>query len=166
MTAAEQWFERTLDDSANKRLSIPQLFLAADAALILALDICDGLVVYPNVINRHIKAELPFMATENIIMEAVKKGGDRQTLHERIRIHSIEASKMIKQLGQKNDLLERILKDDIFNLSREEIGKIMNINHFIGRAPQQTVEFIRNYIEPLLYKCKNYGFAKKIDLNV
>ncbi|MGD9200790.1 MAG: adenylosuccinate lyase [Chitinispirillia bacterium] len=166
MTAAEQWFERTLDDSANKRLSIPQLFLAADAALIIALDICDGLVVYPNVIFQHIKQELPFMATENIIMEAVKKGGDRQIIHERIRNHSIEASKKIKQRGQKNDLLERIISDDTINLNKEEIEKIFNINHFIGRAPQQTVEFVREYLEPLLAKCKNYGFAEKINLNV
>ena len=166
MTAAEQWFERTLDDSANKRLSIPQLFLAADAALIIALDICDGLVVYPNAIKQHIKVELPFMATENIIMEAVKKGGDRQKLHERIRIHSIEASKKVKEEGQTNDLLKRILADDIFNLSKEELNNLMNINHFIGRAPQQTVEFVREYMEPLLSQCKKYGFAAKTNLNV
>jgi len=123
MTAAEQWFERTLDDSANKRLSVPQSFLAADAALIIAANVCDGLAVYPKVIARHIKEELPFMATENVIMEAVKRGGDRQTLHEHIRRHSMEAGKKVKVEGGENDLLKRIADDEIFGMTEADLNK-------------------------------------------
>ncbi len=166
MTAAEQWFERTLDDSANKRLSIPELFLAADAALILSLNICDGLVVYPKVINRHIQDELPFMATENIIMEAVKKGGDRQQLHEQIRVHSMEAGKQVKMQGQKNDLLERITTDSTFNLSEQELATILDLSRFIGRAPEQTEEFIQEHIKPLIEQGMQYGSIEKMDLQV
>jgi adenylosuccinate lyase len=117
-TAAEQWFERTLDDSANKRLSIPEAFLAADAILIIGLNVLSGLIVYPQVIARHVAEELPFMATENILMAAVKKGGDRQALHERIRTYSMEAQKNIKTLGKPNDLLERIVGDPAFKLKK------------------------------------------------
>ncbi len=166
MTAAEQWFERTLDDSANKRLTIPESFLAADAALIIANNICKGLVVYPKVIERHIQEELPFMATENIIMEAVKKGGDRQALHEKIRIKSMEASKQVKQHGLPNDLLKRIADDTTFNLTKTDLNAILDITHFIGRAPQQTVEFIEEYIDPLIIRCKEYGSAENIDPHV
>ena len=166
MTASEQWFERTLDDSANKRLSIPEAFLAADASLILALNICDGLVVYPKVIGQHLQNELPFMATENIIMEAVKKGGDRQSLHEKIRVHSMEASRQVKEKGLANDLLERIAADKTINLNKEDLDTLFNTSNFIGRSPQQTVEFIELSIEPLIKSGKKYGPVEKIDPSV
>jgi adenylosuccinate lyase len=169
MTAAEQWFERTLDDSANKRLTIPQAFLAADAALIIAANVCGGLVVYPKVIARHIEEELPFMATENIIMEAVKSGGDRQELHERIRVHSMEAAKKVKLEGGANDLLERILKDPLFALTKDKLAEILDVKQFIGRAPEQAREFIEEYINPLLEKgASDYGSyaVSSHDLNV
>lgn len=166
MTAAEQWFERTLDDSANKRLSIPEAFLAADASLIIALNICDGLVVYPNVIKKHIQDELPFMATENIIMEAVKKGGDRQVLHEQIRVHSQEAARQVKEKGMSNDLLERIIEDKAFNLKKEDLDTILDISRFIGRAPQQVDEFIKEYVEPLIAHSKKYGAVEKVSPTV
>ncbi len=166
MTASEQWFERTLDDSANKRLSIPEAFLAADASLIIALNIADGLVVYPKVIEKRIKEELPFMATENIIMDAVKKGGDRQDLHEKIRVYSMEAGREVKEFGRPNDLLERILNDKSFNLTKEDMDEILDINKFIGRAPEQTVEFIEAYINPALKEGKVYGEAESVSPTV
>lgn len=166
MTAAEQWFERTLDDSANKRLSIPEAFLAADALLIVALNICDGLVVYPKVIQKHIQDELPFMATENIIMEAVKKGGDRQVLHEQIRVHSQEAARQVKEKGLVNDLLERIVADKSFNLNRKDLDVILDITKFIGRAPQQVDEFLGESIEPLIIRSKKYGTVEKVSPTV
>lgn len=166
MTAAEQWFERTLDDSANKRLSIPQAFLAADAMLILAENISRGLVVYPHVITKRILEELPFMATENIIMEAVKKGGDRQELHERIRVHSVEAAKQLKLHGKKNDLLDRIISDTAFKLSKDDLERILDINKFIGRAPQQTEEFIREHIDPLIKIGNGFGPVSEEELHV
>lgn len=150
MTAAEQWFERTLDDSANKRLSIPEMFLAADACLIIGHNISDGLVVYPRVIEKHIQQELPFMATENSIMEAVKRGADRQELHERIRIHSMEAGRRVKQDGLENNLLAVIAADPVFGLSDADIAAILNVKEFVGRAPQQVVEFIEGTVDPLL----------------
>ena len=157
MTAAEQWFERTLDDSANKRLSIPEAYLAADACLILAHNICDGLVVYPGVIQRHVREELPFMATENILMESVKKGGDRQALHELIRTYSMEAQKGIKMEGKKNDLLERIEADPAFRLSHEDLTRLINPVDFTGLASLQVTEFIESVIDPLLKKSAQYG---------
>jgi adenylosuccinate lyase len=157
MTAAEQWFERTLDDSANKRLAIPQAYLAADAMLIIGSNICDGLVVYPKVIERRINEELPFMATENILMDAVTRGGDRQLLHEKIRIHSMEAGRQVKEFGCANDLLKRILDDATFSLTREGLDKIMDLAEFIGRAPQQTAEFIAEVIDPLLEHARRFG---------
>jgi adenylosuccinate lyase len=166
MTAAEQWFERTLDDSANKRLSIPEMFLAADASLLLALNICDGLVVYPNVIMRHIQEELPFMATENILMACVKRGGDRQELHEQIRKHSMDAAKVVKDEGKPNDLLKRIASDPVFSLSESELEKIVNVDDFTGRAPQQVVEFIKEYVEPILLKMKSITAASQVELHV
>jgi adenylosuccinate lyase len=169
MTAAEQWFERTLDDSANKRLTIPQAFLAADAALIIAANVCDGLVVYPKVIARHIEEELPFMATESIIMEAVKSGGDRQELHEQIRVHSMEAAKKVKLEGRANDLLERIVKDPLFAVIKDKLTEILDVKQFIGRAPEQVHEFIKEYINPLLEKgASDYGTENLLsqDLNV
>lgn len=166
MTAAEQWFERTLDDSANKRLVIPQAFLAAEAVCIIANNICDGLVIYPKIIEKHLGEELPFMATENIIMESVKKGGDRQVIHERIRVHSMEAAKQVKEKGLPNDLLERIASDPLFNLEKNDLKEILNISCFIGRAPQQTVEFIGEYIDPIIEKGKAFGRVKTIEPHV
>ncbi|MDR0306421.1 MAG: adenylosuccinate lyase [Chitinispirillales bacterium] len=156
MTAAEQWFERTLDDSANKRLTIPQAFLAADAALIIAVNICGALVVYPKVIARHIEEELPFMATENIIMEAVKSGGDRQELHEQIRAHSMEAAKKVKLEGGANDLLERIAADPVFSGIKDSLPDILDVKQFVGRAPEQVKEFVEEYIDPLLKRTSEY----------
>ncbi|MCL2217924.1 MAG: adenylosuccinate lyase [Defluviitaleaceae bacterium] len=141
-TAASQWLERTLDDSANKRISIPEAFLAVDAILSLILNIAEGIVVYPKIIEKHLTDELPFMATENILMYCVKKGGDRQKLHERVRIHSMEAIKKIKQDGGENDLIERVLSDATFNLTADEILKIMKAEQFTGGAKEQTEEFL------------------------
>jgi adenylosuccinate lyase len=157
MTAAEQWFERTLDDSANKRLSIPEAFLAADAVLIICQNVTSGLVVYPQVIARHIAEEMPFMATENILMEAVKKGGDRQSLHERIRQYSMEATKAIKMEGKPNDLLDRIVCDTAFKLTKADLDRILDVSAFVGRAPQQTEEFIATVVDPLLARSKSFG---------
>ncbi|QAT41823.1 adenylosuccinate lyase [Aminipila luticellarii] len=155
ITAATQWFERTLDDSANKRISIPESFLAVDGILELYLNITDGLVVYPKVIHARLMQELPFMATENILMDAVKAGGDRQELHERIREHSMEAGKMVKVEGKENDLLERIAKDPAFNMTIEQLQSIMDPANFVGRAVQQTSEFIEEIVQPILDKNKN-----------
>ena len=166
MTAAEQWFERTLDDSANKRLSVPEAFLAADAVLIIAQNIASGLVVYPRVIARHVAEELPFMATENILMEAVKKGGDRQELHERIRRYSMEAAKGIKMDGNPNDLLDRIVYDPAFKLTKEDCDRILDVSAFVGRAPQQAGEFMRDVVDPLLERSTRYGSIDKKELSV
>lgn len=150
ITASTQWFERTLDDSANKRISVPEAFLAVDAILNIYINIADGLVVYPKVIERHVMEELPFMATETILMEASKKGGDRQELHERIRIHSMEAAKQIKLHGNKNDLVERIANDPLFDMSLDEINILMEGRNFIGRAPKQVEEFINEHVLPAI----------------
>jgi adenylosuccinate lyase len=150
ITASTQWFERTLDDSANKRLSVPEAFLAVDAILDIYINVVDGLVVYPKVIRQRIMSELPFMATEMILMEGVKRGGDRQELHEQIRIHSMEAGKQVKMEGKPNDLIERIIKDDAFKMTEEEIMSILKPENFIGRAPEQTEEFVNEYIKPIL----------------
>ncbi len=155
ITASTQWFERTLDDSANKRISVPESFLAVDAILGIYMNVVDGLVVYPKVIEQRIQSELPFMATENIMMDAVKKGGDRQELHERIRTHSMEAGKQVKVEGKSNDLIERIAKDESFNLTLEELTAILNPQDFIGRSPQQVEEFINDYIQPVLEENKD-----------
>ncbi|WP_278539583.1 adenylosuccinate lyase [Fusobacterium varium] len=150
MTAATQWFERTLDDSANKRLSLPQAFLAIDAILIIWKNVLDGLVVYPKMVEKRIMAELPFMSTEYIIMECVKNGGDRQELHERIRVHSMEAGKMVKIEGKENDLIERILNDKYFNLDKARLLEILSPKNFIGFAPEQTEEFVNIEVNPIL----------------
>ena len=150
ITSATQWFERTLDDSANKRLSIPEGFLAVDGILDLYLNVVDGLVVYPKVIEKHFMAELPFMATENIMMDAVKAGGDRQELHERIRELSMEAGRTVKVEGKDNDLLERIAADPAFNLTIEELRKSMEPSRYVGRAKEQTVTFIEKTVQPVL----------------
>jgi adenylosuccinate lyase len=154
ITASTQWFERTLDDSANRRISIPEGFLATDAILNIYINVSEGLVVYPKVIEKHLMEELPFMATENILMEAVKRGGDRQELHERIRIHSMEAGNQVKVEGNKNDLIERIASDKIFGLNLEELQAVLEPKNYIGRAPEQVVDFINDYINPLLEKNK------------
>ena len=150
ITAATQWFERTLDDSANKRISIPEAFLAVDGILDLYLNITDGLVVYPKVIESHLMKELPFMATEMILMDAVKAGGDRQELHERIRVHSMAAGKVVKEEGLENDLLKRIAEDAMFPMNMEQLKAIMSPINFVGRAPSQTVEFFEECIDPVL----------------
>lgn len=150
ITASTQWFERTLDDSANKRLSVSEAFLAIDAILDIYGNVVDGLVVYDKVIRKHIMEELPFMATEMILMEGVKQGGDRQELHEAIRVHSMEAGKQVKVEGKSNDLIERIIADDAFKMSEEEIRSILAPENFIGRASEQVGEFIEEYIQPIL----------------
>ena len=149
-TACAQWFERTLDDSANKRISVPESFLAIDAVLDVYANIAGGMVVYPKVINRHIMAELPFMATENIMMVGVKKGGNRQTLHEAIRQHSIAAARAIKEEGKNNDLMERIASDPLFNTTLEELLELLEPSNFIGRAPEQVDFFIGQHVRPVL----------------
>lgn len=142
MTASEQWFERTLDDSANRRISIPEAFLAVDGILTLVINIVKGMTVYPGMINRHLMDELPFIATENILMYSVKKGGDRQTLHEAIRRHSVAAAKAIKESGADNDLIDRIAADPVFNITKDEILKIIDEGGFTGRAKEQTEEYV------------------------
>ena len=154
ITASIQWFERTLDDSANKRISIPEAFLAVDAILTLYINVTDGLVVYPKVIEKHLLAELPFMATENIMMQAVKKGGDRQELHEAIRVHSMAAGRVVKEQGLDNDLIDRIAADPLFRLTRAEIEAILRPENFTGRSEQQVDEFLSGVVQPLLAKEK------------
>ncbi len=165
LTTATQWFERTLDDSANKRIAVSEAFLAVDAILGIMLNVCDGLVVYPKVIEQRVMKELPFMATENIMMSAVKKGGDRQELHERLREHSIAAARVVKEEGGENDLLARIVKDTAFNLSIEELTSILLPANFIGMAPQQVEHFINNLVRPVLEKNKNL-LGEKAELKV
>lgn len=149
-TAATQWFERTLDDSANKRLAVPEMFLASDAILILAINVARGLVVHPKMIRRHLDLELPFMATENILMEAVRRGGDRQALHERIRQHAVAAGRVVKEEGGDNDLLDRIAADPAFGVTREDLDRMLDLRAFVGRAPSQVTEFIRDEVDPIL----------------
>ena len=152
MVASTQWFERTLDDSANKRLTIPQAFLAIDAILLIWNNIMDGLVVYENRIRKHIMEELPFMATEYVIMEEVKAGGDRQEIHETIRVHSMEASKKVKMEGKENDLIERLMNDTSLKMDKSKISEVMDPKNFIGFAPVQTEEFIANEAQPIIDK--------------
>lgn len=154
LVSSTQWFERTLDDSANKRLSIPEGFLAIDGILDLYLNVVDGLVVYPKVIEKRLLADLPFMATENIMMRAVKAGGDRQELHERIRTLSMEAGRNVKELGKENNLLELIAADATFGLSMEELQDTMQPEKYVGRSAAQVVEFIKDDIQPILDKHK------------
>lgn len=152
ITSATQWFERTLDDSANKRLSVPEGFLATDGILDLCLNVVDGLVVYPKVIEKRMMSELPFMATENIMMDAVKAGGDRQELHEKIRVLSMEAGKNVKVEGKDNNLLELIAADPSFNMSLQELQQCMEPSRYVGRAPQQVATFLKEVIAPILEK--------------
>ena len=155
ITAATQWFERTLDDSANKRIAIPEAFLACDAILNIYINVSGGLVVYPKVIERRLMEELPFMATENIMMDAVKNGGDRQELHERIRELSMEAAAVVKQEGGKNDLIERIAKEPMFGMSLEDLQKVLEPKNFVGRAPQQVEEYITEQVQLVLDENKD-----------
>lgn len=165
ITSATQWFERTLDDSANKRLSIPEGFLAIDGILDLCLNVVDGLVVYPKVIEKRLMSELPFMATENIMMDAVKAGGDRQELHERIRELSMEAGRNVKEKGLDNNLLELIAQDDAFNLSLEDLQKTMDPSKYVGRSPEQVDAFLKNVIAPILEENKEL-LGVKAEINV
>ena len=154
ITAATQWFERTLDDSANKRIAVPEAFLAIDGILDLYLNITEGLVVYPKVIEAHLMNELPFMATENIMMDCVKAGGDRQELHEAIRVHSMAAGRVVKEEGKPNDLLQRIADDPRFPMTLEQLQERMDPSNFVGRSVEQTEEFFAQWIDPILEKEK------------
>ena len=165
LVASTQWFERTLDDSANKRLYLPEGFLAVDGILDLYLNVVDGLVVYPKVIEKRLMSELPFMATENIMMDAVKAGGDRQELHERIRELSMEAGRNVKAEGRDNNLLELIAADPSFNLTLEELKKTMDPKRYVGRAPQQVEEFLDEVIRPVLEENKDL-LGIKAEINV
>nr|WP_243429316.1 adenylosuccinate lyase [Defluviitalea raffinosedens] len=165
ITASTQWFERTLDDSANKRISVAESFLAVDGILDIYLNVVDGLVVYPKVIEQRIMSELPFMATETILMEGVKRGGDRQELHEKIRVHSMEAAKVVKMEGKPNDLIERIIQDESFLMTKEEILDILDPKNFIGRAPEQVDEFLEEYINPILEESKELlGLSSQLNV--
>lgn len=165
ITSATQWFERTLDDSANKRISVPEAFLAIDGILDLYLNVVDGLVVYPKVIEKHMMAELPFMATENIMMDAVKAGGDRQELHEKIRQLSMEAGKNVKQNGQDNNLLELIAADPAFNMTIDELKKSMDPSKYVGRSKEQVEEFLEEVINPVLNDNKDIlGMTAEINV--
>ncbi len=165
ITASTQWFERTLDDSANRRLSLAEGFLAMDGILNLYLNITQSMVVYPRVIERHLLEELPFMATEWILMEEVKAGGDRQELHEQIRFHSMEAGKRVKEQGQTNDLLDRIGGDPLFSMDEDQLKKRLDPQSFVGCAPQQTEDFLREELDPLLEKNKHLlGLSAQINV--
>lgn len=165
ITAGTQWFERTLDDSANKRLSVSEAFLALDGVLNLYMNVTSNMVVYEKVIASHVESELPFMATENILMEAVKRGGDRQELHEKIRTLSMEAAKRVKEKGLNNDLIERIVEDESFLMSAEEIFAIIDSKKFIGRAPGQVEDFIKNCVMPVVETYKN-ELNIEVEINV
>jgi len=166
MVAASQWLERTLDDSANKRLVIPQAFLAIDAILLIWNNIMDGLVVYPKMIEKHIKEEFPFMATEYIIMEGVKNGGDRQWLHERIRLHSMQAAQVVKIRGKENDLIGRIVNDNKINIDKKQLMDLLYPKNFTGFASEQTVNFIEEQVDPLLERHKDLIDTPNEDLSV
>ena len=152
VTAATQWFERTLDDSANKRISVPEAFLAVDAILNIYQNVTSGMVVHEKVIEKHIMEELPFMASENIMMDAVKRGGNRQELHERIRVHSLEAGRNVKDLGLNNNLIDLIAEDPVFGMSRDELTAHLEPSRYIGRCPEQVTEFLNDCIKPILEK--------------
>ena len=164
-TSATQWFERTLDDSANKRIAVAEGFLAVDAILNIMLNVTSGLVVYPKVVTARVMKELPFMATENIMMQAVKKGGDRQELHERLRQHSQAAARVVKEEGGENDLVERVAADPLFGLTKEEILAEMQPIRFVGRAPEQVEEFLRDNVKPILEANKGL-LGERAEINV
>ena len=165
ITASTQWFERTLDDSANKRISVPEAFLSVDAILSLYINVVDGLVVYDKVIHQQFMREIPFMATENIMMDAVKKGGDRQELHERIRQHSMDAGRRVKVEGKDNNLAELIAADSAFGLTIDEITAVFEPKNFVGRAPQQVEDFLDGYVDPMLEKNKEL-LGVQVEINV
>lgn len=165
MTTSTQWFERTLDDSANRRIVIPESFMATDAILDILINVSSGMVVYEKVITQHLMQEIPFMATENIIMEAVKRGGDRQELHESIRVHSMEAGKQVKVEGLSNDLLERIANDKEFGLSMEDVKQLTSPEMYIGRANVQVDEFLTEHIKPIIEENKE-SLGVQVELNV
>lgn len=158
MTIATQWMERTLDDSANRRLTMPQAFLAIDAILIIMQNVVENIVVYPKVVEKNLRAELPFMATENILMAAVEAGGDRQELHERIRVHSVAAANVVKAEGGENDLLERLRNDPAF--AKVDVDAELDPMKFVGRAPQQVEEFIAEIVEPIRARYPNVAIAE------
>jgi adenylosuccinate lyase len=166
ITASSQWFERTLDDSANKRISIPEAFLATDAILSIYENVASGLVVHEKVIERHIREELPFMASENIMMDAVKRGGDRQQLHERIRVLSQEAGRNVKDLGLSNNLIDLIAADPLFGMTREELTAHLEPARYIGRCPEQVTEFLRDCVEPVLARYPDALKKTDVELRV
>ena len=165
ITAGTQWFERTLDDSANKRISVAEAFLGVDSILNIMLNICDGLVVYPKVIHQRVMRELPFMATENIMMSAVKKGGDRQVLHEQLRVHSQAAARVVKEEGGENDLLSRIAADPIFGVTLEELEAVLEPSKYVGRAPRQTEDFLNEVVAPVLERYRDVA-EEAVEINV
>ncbi|MGN0178926.1 MAG: adenylosuccinate lyase [Monoglobaceae bacterium] len=164
ITSSTQWFERTLDDSANKRISVAEAFLTVDAILNIYMNVASGLVVYPKVIHARVMSELPFMATENILMDAVKRGGDRQELHEKIRVHSMAAARVVKEEGGKNDLIDRIVADPSFGITLEEAHQILKPENFTGRAANQVEELIADYVDPVL--AENNSVADEVELTV
>ena len=166
MTSSTQWLERTLDDSANKRICVPESFLAVDGILRIYANISQGIVVYENRIRSNIMEELPFMGTEEILMNAVLKGGDRQELHEKIRVHSMAAAKQVKEFGRPNDLVSRIAKDESFGLTEEEITKVLNPEHLCGRAKNQVTDFIEEEVKPVLEKYGNLIDNTEVKLDV
>ena len=162
-THANQWFERTLDDSAIRRIILPEAFLATDVVLNLLSNIADGMVVWPKVVEKHLMEELPFMATEKILMECVKAGGDRQELHEAIRVHSMDAGKVVKGEGKANDLLDRLAKDPLFTVVHDKLDKLVDPMLFIGRSKEQTEEFLAEEIDPVLEKQKELLSKEVLD---
>ena len=165
MTASTQWFERTLDDSANKRVAVSESFLAMDGILQIMINVTGGMVVYPKTIRARVMSELPFMATEMILMEEVKRGGDRQELHERVRVHSMAAAAQVKQEGKPNDLLERIIADDYFKMSEEELMSAVKPENFVGRAPEQVEDFLTECIDPILKAhAEELGMQAQLDV--
>ncbi len=165
-TAATQWFERTLDDSANKRIAIPEAFLAVDAILNIYENVASGLVVHEKVIEKHIMEELPFMASENIMMDKVKQGGDRQQLHERIRVHSLEAGRNVKELGLTNDLIDLLAADPLFGMSKEELSVHMEPSRYIGRCPEQVEDLLSEYVRPVLERYQAALTDQAVELKV
>ena len=166
VTAATQWFERTLDDSANKRISVPEAFLAVDAILNIYMNVASGLIVHPKVIEKHVLEELPFMASENIMMDAVKRGGNRQELHERIRVHSIEAGKNVKDRGLANNLIDLIAEDPAFGMTKEELTAHLEPSRYIGRCPQQVEEFLALQVNPVLKRYESVLGTEETELKV
>jgi len=166
MTSYNQWFERTLDDSANKRISIPEAFLAVDSILNIYLNVASGIRVYEKVIEKHLKEELPFMATENIMMDAVKKGGDRQQLHEHIRVHSLAAGAVVKEQGLPNDLIGRIAADPLFALTEDELSSNLDARKYVGRSPEQVTDFLNSEVRPVLAKYAELLNTESTELKV